>query len=65
MSLVRKYGMAHIKSITFPNVTERFGRGFMPWVEGATGYTGQQEDRNSRYAWVVTIFVMDKKWIKD
>ena len=52
-------------SITFPNVTERFGRGFMPWVEGATGYTGQQEDRNSRYAWVVTIFVMDKKWIKD
>ena len=52
-------------SITFPNVTERFGRGFMPWVESATNYEGQQEDRNSRYAWVVTIFVMDKKWIKD
>ena len=55
----------YLLSLSFPNVTERYGRGFMPWVEGATNYEGQQEDRNSRYAWVVTIFVMDKKWIKD
>ncbi len=55
----------YLLSLSFPNVTERFGRGFMPWVESATNYEGQQEDRNSRYAWVVTIFVMDKKWIKD
>lgn len=55
----------YLLSLSFPNVTERFGRGFMPWVESATNYEGQQEDRNSRYAWVVTIFVMDKKWIQD
>lgn len=55
----------YLLSLSFPNVTERYGRGFMPWVESATNYEGQQGDRNSRYAWVVTIFVMDKKWIKD
>lgn len=51
-------------SISYPNIPERHGRGFMPWAKNATNYDQQQGNESERYAWIVTLFVMDNKWIK-
>lgn len=51
-------------SISYPNIPEKHGRGFMPWVKNATNYDQQQDNKSERYAWIVTLFVMDNKWIK-
>ena len=52
-------------TISYPNIPEKHGRGFMPWVKNATNYDQQQGNKSERYAWIVTLFVMDNKWIKE
>lgn len=52
-------------SISYPNIPEKHGRGFMPWAKNATNYDEQQGNKSERYAWIVTLFVMDNKWIKE
>ena len=52
-------------SISYPNIPEKHGRGFMPWAKNATNYDEQQDNKSERYAWIVTLFVMDNKWIKE
>lgn len=52
-------------SISYPNIPEKHGRGFMPWAKNATNYDQQQGNESERYAWIVTLFVMDNKWIKE
>ena len=52
-------------SISYPNIPEKHGRGFMPWAKNATNYDEQQDNKSERYALIVTLFVMDNKWIKE
>ena len=60
-----KYKKYYHLSISYPNISEKHGRGFMPWVKNATNYDQQQGNKSERYAWIVTLFVMDNKWIKE
>lgn len=58
-----KYKKYYHLSISYPNIPEKHGRGFMPWAKNATNYDEQQDNKSERYAWIVTLFVMDNKWI--
>ncbi len=60
-----KYKKYYHLSISYPNISEKHGRGFMPWAKNATNYDEQQDNKSERYAWIVTLFVMDNKWIKE
>lgn len=60
-----KYKNYYHLSISYPNIPEKHGRGFMPWAKNATNYDEQQDNKTARYAWIVTLFVMDKNWIKE
>lgn len=73
-----EYGKHYVLKISFPQVEDglakyyyegngstRGSAGFMPWAENSTNYEEAYKIQlDTKYAWLITLFVINNDWIK-